>query len=108
MPEWKASHQCKINHTGSANSMEAAVALRILEPSLVSRGLKYKNMLDDGDSSTYDSIVESKPYGEECIPNKLECIGLVQKRVDSRLRKLKNASKGVKLSDGKGLGVRED
>ena len=22
-PEWKASHQCKINHTGSANSMEA-------------------------------------------------------------------------------------
>ena len=23
-PEWKTSHQCKINHTGSANSMEAA------------------------------------------------------------------------------------
>ena len=103
-PEWKASHQCKINHTGSANSMEAAGALRIFERSLVSWGLKYKNMLGDGDSSTYNNIVESKPYGEDCIHNKLECIGHVQKRVGSRLRKLKNASKGVKLSDGKGLG----
>ena len=33
----------------------------------------------------------------------MECIGHVQKRVGSRLRKLKNKSKGVKLADGKGL-----
>ena len=61
-------------------------------------------MLGDGDSSTYNSIVSSKPYGEECVPKKLKCIGHVQKRVRSRLRKLKNANKGVKLSDGKGIG----
>ena len=36
----------------------------------------------------------------------MECIGCVQKRVGSRLRKLKNVSKGVKLSDGKGLGCK--
>ncbi len=29
-PEWKAN-QCKINHTGSANSMHAAGALRIFQ-----------------------------------------------------------------------------
>ena len=40
----------------------------------------------------------------DCIPNKLECIGHVQKRVGSRLRMLKNTNKGVKLSDGKGFG----
>ena len=78
-PEWKTSHQCKINHTGSANSMEAAGALRMFERSLVSRGLKYKNMPDNGDSSTYYNILESKPNGEERISNKLECIGHGQK-----------------------------
>ena len=61
------------------------------------------DMLGDGDSSTYNAIVESKPYGDNCTPNKLECIGHVQKRVGSRLRKLKSSSKGQKLADGKGL-----
>ena len=83
--------------------MEAAGALRIFERSRATRGLKYKDMLGDGDSSTYSTIVESKPYGEDCIPNKLECIGHVQKRVGSRLRKLKSSNKGRKLSDGKGI-----
>lgn len=98
--------QCKINHAGSAGSMETTGALRIFERSFTTRGLKYKDMLGDGDSSTYNAIVQSKPYGDDCIPNKLECIGHVQKRVGSRLRKLKNANKGVKLDDGKGLAGR--
>ena len=101
--EWKANHQCKINHTGSSGSMETAGALRIFERSEASRGLKYKDMLGDGDSSTYSAILECKPYGEDCIPNKLECIGHVQKRVGSRLRRLKSTNKGRKLSDGKGI-----
>ncbi|CAB4028443.1 Hypothetical predicted protein, partial [Paramuricea clavata] len=62
-----------------------------------------KDMLGDGDSATYSTIVDSKPYGDECVPKKLECIGHVQKRVGSRLRRLKNTYKGTKLSDGKGL-----
>jgi hypothetical protein len=101
--EWKASHICKINHEGSANSMETAGGIKIFERSVNTRGLKYTSMLGDGDSSTHNSIVQSKPYGEECTPDKMECIGHVQKRVGSRLRRLKNANKGVKLSDGKGL-----
>jgi hypothetical protein len=101
--EWKASHNCKVNHTGSANSMETVGAVRIFERSITTRGLKYKNLLGDGDSSTYNAIVE-KLYGEDCVPNKLECIGHVQKRVGSRLRRLKSSNKGLKLDDGKGLG----
>ena len=100
---WKASHECKINHEGSAGSMETTGAVRIFKRSVATRGLKYMDMLGDGDSSTYNSIVESQPYGEDSIPNKLECIGHVQKRVGSRLRKLKSSNKGVKLADGKGL-----
>ena len=76
---WKASHECKINHEGSAGSMEITGAVWIFKRSMATRGLKYVDML--GDSSTYNSIVESQPYGEDSIPNKLECIGHVQKRV---------------------------
>ena len=83
--------------------METVGALRIFERSLATRGLKYRDMLGDGDSATYNTIVENKPYGEDCIPNKLECIGHVQKRVGSRLRKLKSANKELKLDDRKGL-----
>ena len=83
--------------------METADALRILQRSVVTRARKYKDMLGDGDSSTSSAIVESKPYGEDCVANKLECVGHAQKRVGSRLRKLKSSNKGVKLSDGKGL-----
>jgi hypothetical protein len=74
-------------HT-SANSMETSGAVRIFERSLATRGLKYKDMLGDGDSSTYRSV------------------GHIQKRVGSRLRKMKNTKKGAKLSDGKGLSAK--
>ena len=56
---------------------------------------------------THNSVVESKPYGDDCIPRKLECIGHVQKRVGSRLLKLKSSKKAVKRSDGKGQRVFE-
>ena len=83
--------------------METVGAIRIFRRSTATRGLKYKNMLGDGDSATYNAVIDSKPYGNDCIPNKLECIGHVQKRVGSRLRRLKNKNKRVKLADGKGL-----
>ena len=54
-------------------------------------------------SSTYNAIVKSQSYGEDGIPNKLECIGHVQERIGSRLRKLKTSKKGLKWANGKGL-----
>ena len=60
-------------------------------------------MLGDGDTSTYGPAVENKPYGKDCLPKKLECIGHAQKRVGSRLQKLKSSNKGRKLAHGKGL-----
>ena len=99
--EWKAYHNCKVNHTGSANSMEAVSALRIFERSLATKGLKHKDMVGESDSATCNTVVENEPYGENCIPNKLECIAHVQEKVGSRLRNLKSANKELKLDDGK-------
>lgn len=39
------------------------------------------------------------PYGNDCAVTTLECVGHIQKRMGSRLRKLKAANKGLKLSD---------
>jgi hypothetical protein len=65
--------------------METAGALRIFERSCATKGLKYKDMLGDGDSSTYSAILERKPYGEDCIPIKLECIEEMAKAVKASL-----------------------
>lgn len=37
---------------------------------------------------------------------KIECVGHVQKRMGTRLRKLKTSMAGAKLADGKGIGGR--
>ena len=47
------------------------------------------------------SFVTAEPYQGTKV-EKLEYIGHMQKRVGSRLRKLRNTQKGV-LSDGKGI-----
>lgn len=44
-----------------------------------------------------------KPYGNNVNIAKLECVGHVQKRMGSRLRRLKTSLKGSNLSDGKSI-----
>ena len=101
--KWKADHKCAANHGGIASSVESVGAARVFVRSEFRYGLRYVNYLDDGDSASFKSVQDCKPYGEDCALTKLECIGHVQKRVGSRLRKLKTNYKGKKLSEGKGL-----
>ena len=41
--------------------------------------------IGDGDSSSFNKVVQSKPYGETFMINKLECVGHIQKRLGYRL-----------------------
>jgi hypothetical protein len=88
-------HECMLNHQGSAGAMEGRGAIQIFHRSIESRGLKYLVYLDDGHTSAFKQVQESKPYGEDCIIAKKECIG-IQKRVGGRLRKLKSNYQGKK------------
>ncbi|CAB3982713.1 Hypothetical predicted protein [Paramuricea clavata] len=99
--QWKADHKCSSNHVGSAGAMESVGALRIFTRSETTRDLRYTKYLGDGDSSSFKTVSESKPY--EDIDNKLECVGHIQKRVGTRLRNLRKDYKGKKLSDNKGI-----
>ena len=100
---WKANHKCPANHKGTSSSMESAGAINIFHRSVAKYNLRYTKYLGDGDSSSFSKIVESKPYGQDFIIKKLECIGHIQKRIGSRLRQLKIDHKGKKLTDGKGI-----
>ncbi|GFY31689.1 uncharacterized protein TNCV_4200001 [Trichonephila clavipes] len=66
--------------------MEAVGAFRIFERSLMKRDLY------DGDSKGFLQVKDI--HGENSV-TKLECIGHIQKRVGSRLRKLKKNTKGL-------------
>ncbi|GFT04159.1 uncharacterized protein TNCV_3154131 [Trichonephila clavipes] len=58
----------------------------------------------DGDTKTFNVLSENKPYGDDHLIQKIECVDHVQKRIGTRLRKLKLVYSKKKLSDGKTIG----
>eukprot|EP00112_Aurelia_sp_Birch-Aquarium-sp1_P024624 Seg7860.1 transcript_id=Seg7860.1/GoldUCD/mRNA.D3Y31 product="hypothetical protein" protein_id=Seg7860.1/GoldUCD/D3Y31 len=65
-----------------------------------SKKLQYTDYIGDGDSKSFSSITASKPYANKDIV-KYECIGHVQKRMGTVLRKLKAQKGKQKFKDGK-------
>ena len=60
--------------------------------------LRYVHYIGDGETASYKKIVDAKLYGD-FTPQKLECVGHVQKTLGIRLRKLRNEKKHEILSD---------
>lgn len=81
--------------------MEAAGAVTMFERSETTRNIRYVKFLGGGDSKAFSRVVAAEPYGLDVSIEKLECVGHVQKRLGSRLRRLKTENKGKKMSDGK-------
>lgn len=63
-------------------------AIKIMFERSINNGVKYRNYIGDGDSKTYTGDLNSKPYGDDFLINKEECVGHVQKRMGKRLRDL--------------------
>ena len=63
--KWKLTHKCRLNHTGSAGSMESIGSVRVFERSVEKRNLKYCEYLGDGDSSAFKKVIDSKPCGDQ-------------------------------------------
>ena len=101
--EWKSTHSCKRNHKSLSGAMEAAGAVDIFCRSVEKHNLRYLEYLGDRDTEAFLKVAENKLYGESVAINKLKCVGHFQKRVGTRLRKLRSEYKGRKLSDGKFL-----
>lgn len=102
--KWWKNHEseCSKNHEGSAGAMEPAAAIELFKESVEKNDVKFPIYVGDGDSSTHKNIVDAKPYGDELIVEKRECVGHVQKRMGTRLRNLKkkeNLGGAGKLTD---------
>ncbi|GFY01157.1 uncharacterized protein TNCV_5076241 [Trichonephila clavipes] len=92
-------HNCA-KHIGSSGAMEPLGVYRIFERSVEMRKLQYVNFFGDGDSKGYASVKDI--YGKNTVA-KYKCIGHIQKRVGTKLRKLKSKRKDLggrgKLTD---------
>ena len=94
--QWQLGRYCKINHKQSSGAMEAVGASDIFCSSVTKHKLIYKDFIGDGDTSSFKKVVDAKPYVEfGIIPNKLECIGHIQKRLGNRLRLLRKQYKNT-------------
>ena len=66
------------------------------------RGLKYTTYIGGGDSSSYGMVAQvlKEKHYDQYIVVKEDCIGHIQKRMGSNLRKYKTEKKAKKLDDG--------
>ena len=78
--------------------MELEGAKALFTRSIVLHGVRYTGYYVDGDSKAYGEV--KAYYGDDHSIIKYECIGHYQKRVGTRLRKLKKDSKGLKELSG--------
>ena len=93
----KADHYCSINHEKSSGAVEAAGAVNIFCSSVDKHQLMYKEYVGDGDTSSFNEVVNAKPYEKFGItPIKLEYIGHIQKPLGNRLWSLRLAHKRTK------------
>ena len=101
--DWQKKHKCSINHVSSSGQMESDVAVEFFGRSVEKFNLRNMKYIGDGDTGSFSKVMQSQPYGREAIPEKLECVGHVQKRLGSRLRALITNHKGKLLDDKKRL-----
>jgi hypothetical protein len=86
--------------------MEVTAVLSTFSPSLHTQGICYTKYVGDGGSKAYQRVFAEKPYGPNISVTRLGCIGHVQKRVGTSLRKHMKEKIGTKLHDSKHLGSR--
>lgn len=75
-PNDRERHEdCVKNYESSSEGMETDGILKIFERSEQERGVRYSKFLGDGDSSSYPTVRQAKPYGDDIVVEKLDCIG---------------------------------
>ena len=81
-------HKCPVNHTTSSGAMEADGVLECFNSSVSERKFRYLTYIGDGETKSYQNVVAADPYLGYHV--KAECVGHVQKRVGTRLSKIKS------------------
>lgn len=104
---WYQVHkrQCSANHSGSAGKMEVDGVCEMFLQSVEKFAVRYGFYIGDGDTKTFKMLLNTKPYGEDCIVKKLECVLHVAKRIFKRASEAKKvltqARKGTNKAEKK-------
>ena len=85
---------CRKNHEGSSQCLEAAGVMELYQHSVERHNLCYTTFIGDGDSNAFSRVCKAEPYGAEHPVTKDECVGHVQKRMGTCLRRLTDRMKG--------------
>lgn len=80
-------HTCFKNHSGSSTAMESAILVEGFKNSVRDSGLIYNKLIADGDSSTYKSILDARPY-KHLVVQKIECINHLLRNYSNALMAL--------------------
>jgi hypothetical protein len=85
--ETPKTHQCFKNFSGSSTSMESNIIVEGFKNSVELCGLKFTKLIADGDSSTYNKIVNSQPYDNIKV-EKIECRNHMLRNLCNKLKLL--------------------
>ena len=91
-------NECEIYHEGSAGAVEAKGVVTCFLSSVEKYNLRSTQYLGNGGAKSFLEVVKSNPYNGGAV-NKLECIGHIQKRVGSRLLKMRKDDEFKELYD---------
>lgn len=58
---------CFKNWSGTSTSMEVAIIVEGFKKSIKTHGLKYRELIGDGDSSVHTKLIEARPYGTTIV-----------------------------------------
>ena len=80
--------------------METAAAKILWARSVQLHNMQYICILSDGDNKTLSALNEQRPYGNDVIIDKVDCINHVHKRLGTGLRNLLKTSPNIKSGRG--------
>ena len=77
--QFMETHNCSINHEGSAGSMEAAGLMECFMNSIENQKLRYIHYIGDGDSKAHNEVVKNDPYPGIVVEK--ECVLTIYKNI---------------------------
>lgn len=85
-------HVCYKNYTGSSTGMESTILIEGFKCSIDMHNLIYGRMVSDGDSSTYNKLLQCRPYPHLTV-EKIECRNHILRNLCNKLENLRTDTK---------------
>ena len=106
---WERQHlgsgECDRNFFGTAGMIEVHASKIMWARGVMKHNMRYTIVVSEGDSKSFNAVIEMHPYGPLCIIEKEDCINHVCKRLGTALRNLVvDASKRKITLGGRGEG----